>query len=125
MCHQWDSKRLQKYISVTHHLSWQLLVRVLLLSHYPHVIAIVYFLCVVAVATHGLLSVCCYGVVSYVLLLWQLMVYFLYVDMVYFLCVVAVATHGLLSVRVAASWYTVYVTKKNWYIFCMCVVITT
>ena len=111
MCHQWDSKRLQKYISVTHHLSWQLLVRVLLLSHYPHVIAIVYFLCVVAVATHGLLSVCCYGVVSYVLLLWQLMVYFLYVDMVYFLCV-AVATHGLLSVRVAASWYTVYVTKK-------------
>ena len=45
------------------------------------------------------------------------------VAMVY--CVVAMANHGLLSVCVAASWYTVYVTKATWYIFCMCVAITT
>ena len=56
---------------------------------------------------------------------WCSVSYFLYVAMVYFLCVVAVATHGLLSVRVAASWYTVYVTKTTWYICCMCVAIPT
>ena len=62
-------------------------------------VAVVYFLCVVAVATHGLLSVCCYGVVSYVLLLWQL-------------GLLSVCCYGVLSMCCCCG--------NSWFTFCSC-----